>query len=95
MTRTVRSAKRCRLGPVWHAATHRPRLLLHDADAPPFARTDPDRMTLDLPVCQLHQDRAVQIIRDEAWREIVAWCRRHRAPRPDASRVGVEWIPLQ
>lgn len=87
------SAKRCRLGAIWHPATAVPRILLHAADDR-FAHLPPDRMTLDLPVCVTHRDRAVELIRD-SWYEIVGYTRRANAPIPDASRVGVEWIPLQ
>lgn len=89
----TRASKRCRLGAIWHPATSKPRLLLHGVDDR-YATADPDRMTLDLPVCKLHQDRAVELIRD-SWAEIVGYTRRANAPVPDATRVGVEWIPIQ
>lgn len=89
----TRVAKRCRLGVLWHPATHKPRILLHAADDR-YCYADPDRMTLDLPVCRVHQDRAIELIR-ESWTEITAFTRRAHAPVPDPTRVGVEWIPLQ
>lgn len=88
-----RATKRCRLGAIWHPATAKPRLLLHAVDDH-FADLAPDRLTLDLPVCHMHRDRAVELIRD-SWAEIVGYTRRARAPIPDATRVGVEWIPIQ
>lgn len=89
----TRASKRCRLGAIWHPATAKPRILLHAADDR-YANLPPDRMTLDLPVCVLHRDRAVELIRD-SWAEITRYTRRAHAPTPDPSRVGVEWIPLQ
>lgn len=82
-------AEACKIGPVWHPATAKPVLLLSRADDEPGQ----DEMSLDLPVCRPHRDRAIEHVR-ESWGEIIAAALRHGGPRPTGERVGVRWEPI-